>query len=398
MGALAVVDYLRSLTYGAIAWVGYNVFGSRLSKQSQKFFLQIFVVALLFVFLLFVAVLVYVLFYWNYIPKVSHSLPVYFDFPSEGIQKKLPVAVIPLKLPGSDYKVLSSGQLYDISLKMTLPESNRNLDLSNFMVELLGQDSQNITINIAKRPALLHHKTPLARYITTLWRIVPLLLGFFPEKQELELPLLENFVETGADWFLVRLSNPSVQVYGASLQIDAHFQGLRFFMYYWFFSTAGVIISIIMFWETLLAFIFFKLLQNLYQQNYKKLKVLENAAQRATSLGARPDARRAVAEDSSSSSSSLSYSSYSPSMSSGPPVSIDTASQRMRDNAQYYNSNAIGPSSGSSHGSSGEESDIPVQAQPSGKPAAAVGSVAAFRPSLGSNGLLKRKMKGNPPP
>ena len=45
---------------------------------------------------------------------------------------------------------------------------------------------------------------------------------------------------TGA---FVRLSNPRVQIYSAYLKFDAHFRGLRYYMYYWFFTTAFLYVS-----------------------------------------------------------------------------------------------------------------------------------------------------------
>ncbi|KAJ3195132.1 Berardinelli-Seip congenital lipodystrophy 2 (seipin), partial [Irineochytrium annulatum] len=92
--------------------------------------------------------------------------------------------------------------------------------------------------------------------------ILPLLFGSATESQLLRLLLIENYVEVKdmpVHRALVRVSSPRLQVYESHLTVEAHFQGLRYFMYHWSGTTAAVFISVFMFWYSMFGLILWRM-------------------------------------------------------------------------------------------------------------------------------------------
>ena len=192
--------------------------------------------------------------------------------------------------------ILSPNQHYDITLHLHVPESHPNYDLGNFMIQLTLYDFDNNTLLSSKRPGILRHKSPLARFLTTIWKAPFIVTGWMTESQQLSITLVSNLLtRTGPNslpskadislyshpsWTLgATISglggqpyNPSLyanalpplplQIYSSTLQISAHFHGLAYFMYYWFISTATIGIAVIVGWEAIIGYIFLRLFWN----------------------------------------------------------------------------------------------------------------------------------------
>ncbi|KAJ3183658.1 Berardinelli-Seip congenital lipodystrophy 2 (seipin) [Gaertneriomyces sp. JEL0708] len=231
------------------------------STKTQHFALNTVIFSVVFGTFLAVALALYGIFYWAYVPQVRWVVPVYMQFglPDE---KQLPSAIVHFQDSGYQSTILTHEQHYDLSLALTVPDSSRNLHLGNFMVHLDLQTKANQTIASASRPALLEYRSPMLLMMRTIWRAMPLVLGFASESQTIEIPLLERFEENErlpTDHAILRLSSPDLQLYSSSLQIEANFQGLRFFMYHWPVTTAAVFVSFLMLWETMLMFVIWRL-------------------------------------------------------------------------------------------------------------------------------------------
>ncbi|CAJ0757027.1 4008_t:CDS:10 [Entrophospora sp. SA101] len=161
---------------------------------------------------------VYMLFYVmiNSQDKLIHSM---IDFTENGLY--------------SDF--LSADQAYDISIDLDVPESDRNIDLGNFMINLELKSKDNNTIQSSGRPCILTYKSKLLRITSTIWKLIPLVLGFVKEDQKLKVVMFENFIENGDSpmthaYLTIPDKNP--EVYNANIQLDAHFRGLRYSFQY----------------------------------------------------------------------------------------------------------------------------------------------------------------------
>ncbi|KAF9128345.1 Berardinelli-Seip congenital lipodystrophy 2 (seipin) [Mortierella sp. 14UC] len=137
-------------------------------------------------------------------------------------------------------------------MKLVMPTSPSNVALGNFMVmvQLIGANGH--VIFTSSRPAIVTYESLLLRLLRTVWRAIPLVLRWTRESQTIRLPLIENFIESSSNPVtkaLIEISNPNLQIYRTSLHIDAHFQGLRYFMYYYRVTTALIFMTVFIFWE-----------------------------------------------------------------------------------------------------------------------------------------------------
>ncbi|KAF9911973.1 Berardinelli-Seip congenital lipodystrophy 2 (seipin) [Linnemannia zychae] len=149
-------------------------------------------------------------------------------------------------------EILRGEQAYDVSMKLVMPTSSSNVALGNFMVmvQLIGANGH--VIITSSRSAIVTYESLLLRLLRTVWRAIPLVLRWTRESQTIRLPLIENFVESSSNpvaMALIEISNPNLQIYRTSLHIDAHFQGLRYFMYYYRVTTALIFMTAFIFWE-----------------------------------------------------------------------------------------------------------------------------------------------------
>ncbi|KAJ3209312.1 hypothetical protein HDU67_006285 [Dinochytrium kinnereticum] len=153
-------------------------------------------------------------------------------------------------------------QHYNLGLQLWVPNSVENFNLGNFMISMELQSALNKTLAVSTRPVILKYKSELLRTITTLSNAVPLLLGSSHEAQKLNVPLIEDYVETKdspAHHAIIRISSPSLQVYETHITVEAHFQGLRYFMYHWSATTAAVFISFFMFWYSMVGLVLWRM-------------------------------------------------------------------------------------------------------------------------------------------
>eukprot|EP01135_Chromosphaera_perkinsii_P000668 Nk52_evm35s147 gene=Nk52_evmTU35s147 len=187
--------------------------------------------------------------------------------------------------------LLRSGVHYDISLTFDLPESPANRDLGVFMIEMtlygrrgakidtrgrgstsgepLRQDGGSVEFTqpdvdnddmavirklviparqTSRRPAMLRYRSQLLQTLETLI-LSPFLLvlspaGLWEEKQQLRVFMFNEMLDNEEDHIThakVELSKPLLELYGAHVHVDAHFKGLRYFMYWWPMVTGFVI-------------------------------------------------------------------------------------------------------------------------------------------------------------
>jgi len=88
--------------------------------------------------------------------------------------------------------------------------------------------------------------------------MIPLVLGFTKEDQKLKVVMFENMIESAEKPItkaLITLSNSNLEVYSAQIRLDAHFRGLRYFMYYHSIPTAITFMLMFLTWEMLFSII-----------------------------------------------------------------------------------------------------------------------------------------------
>lgn len=72
------------------------------------------------------------------------------------------------------------------------------------------------------------------------------LLGLYEQAQTRKIELFKNYIENAyraTTLITIEIDNPHLQIYAATLTMQAQFNGLRYYMHYWPISTAVVCIA-----------------------------------------------------------------------------------------------------------------------------------------------------------
>ncbi|KAL4906107.1 hypothetical protein BDW74DRAFT_151287 [Aspergillus multicolor] len=209
------------------------------SKKALTAYLGTFFFFATAVCMIFLSILAYGVFYYNFIPQVGLERIVHLQF-GDGH---------PWGIAALDSALISS-QTYDVHVELELPRTPSNLATGNFMLDLTllshsstsARTGENITappISRSRRHAILTYASPLID-ITSKLSFMPLyVLGWKLEAERLVVPMMErvefsrgahNVPET------LRLevhSEEKMQFYSAKVKFRASFTGLRWIMYHW---------------------------------------------------------------------------------------------------------------------------------------------------------------------
>lgn len=174
----------------------------------------------------------YAVFYHWYIPAERILNPVYLQFG----HAKGPSASI-------DIIGARSGVLYDVSLQLFIPDmAGLSEALGNIMI------STNLTsggLELASaRPTLLAYRSWPVRMTLLAFRLVPVVFGLAQEATLHRIFLLEAVALPEAKVQIQISLDQKVPIYAATLELVAHFNGLRYFMYYWRWAFAAAVIGV----------------------------------------------------------------------------------------------------------------------------------------------------------
>jgi len=123
-----------------------------------------------------------------------------------------------------------------VSISLEVPETPNNINLGMFMVTLHLYSDQNQTIAYANRPCMVRYRSWLLRRMHTIIFSGFSLVGWYEEKQLLDVPLLQYF-QIAKNYGRVRaevsLSNSGIQIYSSHLEIRAILSWFRYFLLNW---------------------------------------------------------------------------------------------------------------------------------------------------------------------
>ncbi|KAL4928415.1 seipin [Aspergillus undulatus] len=209
------------------------------SKNALTAYLGTFLFFATAICMIFVSVLAYGVFYYNFIPQVGLERIVHLQF-GDGD---------PWGTATLDSGLISS-QPYDVHVELELPRTPSNLATGNFMLDLTllshsstsARTGENITappISHSRRSAILTYASPLID-ISSKVSFLPLyVLGWKREAERLVVQMLEGVeFSRGAHNVPESLrlelhSHQVMQVYSAKVTFRTRFTGLRWIMYQW---------------------------------------------------------------------------------------------------------------------------------------------------------------------
>lgn len=177
----------------------------------------------------------YLLLYFYYIPQERISQPVYFQYNEEQPSFRL------------DLNGLHPAVSYDVSLQLLVPDiAGLSESLGNVMLHTRltpktairrGEEARS------SRPTLLVYRSWPARLALLVLRLVPVVLGLAREATTHRVFLFEN-VKPGVSQVEVTVQmGGRIPVYEATLEVVAHFEGLRYVMYYWRWAFGALLVG-----------------------------------------------------------------------------------------------------------------------------------------------------------
>lgn len=128
------------------------------------------------------------------------------------------------------------GQPYRVTISIDMPESEQNVQLGMFMVCAEMRDKATKLRSHSCRTAMLHYRSKLTRAITTLVMSPLIVFGLKEETQHIPIELFSNYeddLENPVTDVFVEFQTKHIQFYSVTLQITAHFSGLRYIMFHW---------------------------------------------------------------------------------------------------------------------------------------------------------------------
>ncbi|XP_043468250.1 seipin [Leptopilina heterotoma] len=198
------------------------------------------------VLIVWISIFLYTAFYYAYMPSMSYVRPVHLQFRpcdhAKGVCS-FPSAHIQLT---KKQQFLMVGQPYKVNLHLEMPESPANKELGMFMVCAELKSQYNRLVDHSCRSAMLHYRSTLLHFISTLTFSPMMIFGTTEETQNIVLELFGNFEEDQSQpvtRLYVEIQSRHIEFYSATLTINAHLSGLRYLMFHWPILSAMVGIS-----------------------------------------------------------------------------------------------------------------------------------------------------------
>ncbi|XP_057323861.1 seipin [Microplitis mediator] len=202
-----------------------------------------------------ISIFLYTAFYYAYMPSMQHTRPVHLQFKSCDDVKGIcsyPSASAQLT---KKQQLLMVGQPYKINLYLEMPESTVNKELGMFLVCSSLSSRDGFEVDNSCRPTMLHYRSTLLHFLTTLTFSPALIFGSREEKQNIVVELFSNFEEDQSHPVTsieIQIQSRFIEFYSATIGIHAHLSGLRYLMFHWPISAAIVGITTNLFFISLI--------------------------------------------------------------------------------------------------------------------------------------------------
>lgn len=152
--------------------------------------------------------------------EVGGSLPSYHSFPQAHLQL-------------TKKQLMMVGQPYVITIKLEMPETPRNQDLGMFMMCIDMKDKDNALKAHSCRSTMLRYRSPWLQKLKTILLIPFYIMGWDEETQVLDVEMFTNYIDgrSPVTDIYVEIQSKIVEFYSVTLQISAHFTGLRYIIF-----------------------------------------------------------------------------------------------------------------------------------------------------------------------
>lgn len=176
----------------------------------------------------------YLVFYRWYIPAERTAVPVYFQYDQATPTYSTTLARVHPSIA------------YDISLQLTVPDI-AGLAESTGNVMIKAQLQSGNKKSLSSRPTLLLYRSQATRLALLMLRLAPVLMGIARESSAHRVFLFESAHFAGPTLEVSLSMDHKLPLYDATLEMVAHFSGLRYLMYYWRWTFGILVIGVLAF-------------------------------------------------------------------------------------------------------------------------------------------------------
>ncbi|GAQ77597.1 hypothetical protein KFL_000010460 [Klebsormidium nitens] len=209
------------------------------------------------------------------LPKVTDvKEPLFFDYRLPQPAATMPLLPPELRTKAYAYaaedkpvkkfpRVFQPGQLYDVTVRLELPDSEQNVQVGIFQVTVQLLSVRDDVVATTTQPAMLHYRSPLVKLARLLAMAIPIVFNFVEERQVLTLTMLKGYQEGPLPVIAVRvLIEPSAgrppelglpQIYSAEAEVRTRLTGLAALLYNWRFTSFVWGPFVIFMWELAVA-------------------------------------------------------------------------------------------------------------------------------------------------
>eukprot|EP00002_Diphylleia_rotans_P037815 TRINITY_DN8499_c0_g1_i1.p1 TRINITY_DN8499_c0_g1~~TRINITY_DN8499_c0_g1_i1.p1 ORF type:complete len:309 (+),score=34.67 TRINITY_DN8499_c0_g1_i1:53-979(+) len=145
-------------------------------------------------------------------------------------------------------RLLTAGYPYSVEIQLLMPESDLNLNLGMFTIQLDMIGTANQTLATSKRSTMLRYRPPSVRGFDSILFFLPHYFGLMEHTQDVNVLLLHDFIESNEQPFhhaKLTIHVPSIHIYSSKLNVKANLRGLVYFLTEWTWTSAVLCISLL---------------------------------------------------------------------------------------------------------------------------------------------------------
>eukprot|EP00357_Protocruzia_adherens_P027627 CAMPEP_0114998140 /NCGR_PEP_ID=MMETSP0216-20121206/15321_1 /TAXON_ID=223996 /ORGANISM="Protocruzia adherens, Strain Boccale" /LENGTH=367 /DNA_ID=CAMNT_0002362663 /DNA_START=395 /DNA_END=1495 /DNA_ORIENTATION=- len=134
-------------------------------------------------------------------------------------------------------------EVYNIFVEVLAPESDKNYNAGNFGVTLEMKNERNQTVSLHTL-GILRFKSPLIRLTEAVIFSLPVLFDIMSEDQTITLQIGHDidFSAVKPTWLKLIIDDEHFDFSRVDVHFDVKLSGIRYYMYYWFYSFALLVL------------------------------------------------------------------------------------------------------------------------------------------------------------
>jgi hypothetical protein len=227
------------------------------------------------------SIIEFIFFYNMYIPNVNIRTDIQFDYSGELttnfslINKQwIHNNTLNINYPDSSYP-LSSQQYYDVLLHGTVSNIYDKTLILPINTTMVSQDGMILAYAVSS--FVLPYRNYIIKLCRDILYIIPTLIGWSKQETKVSTTLLRDYYEDSInliDSVKIDILSKGIDIYDMEIEFVSHLKGIKYYIYYWFWTSMCIIISFLIVLQSIIGILFY-----IYHK-YAKTKVVRKKSVR----------------------------------------------------------------------------------------------------------------------